>query len=165
MSPNTVIALEKWNLGSLASLFDVTVFKKVPSNEYARIVEEKGVGMIGPATVGGIKPGCIRIGNTGPRSDLVAPYRTMLGYYCCDTRGACCQGPGTLKKCPKWLREGAKGLSDPGRQSPPALVQKRVTPVQNRVVGGAKDSWETFAPWVRNTSPNHLGHCGGFGPL
>merc|ERR1719486_1887184 len=33
------------------------------------------VGMIGPATVGGIKPGCIRIGNTGGMLDNVVMSR------------------------------------------------------------------------------------------
>ncbi|KAJ0407048.1 hypothetical protein P43SY_005321 [Pythium insidiosum] len=32
---------------------------------------EKGVGIIGPATVGGIKPGCLRIGNTGGMLDNI----------------------------------------------------------------------------------------------
>jgi hypothetical protein len=30
-----------------------------------------GVGLIGPATVGGIKPGCMRIGNTGGMLDNI----------------------------------------------------------------------------------------------
>ncbi|KAF1329283.1 Atp-citrate synthase, partial [Globisporangium splendens] len=33
--------------------------------------QEKGVGLIGPATVGGIKPGCLRIGNTGGMLDNI----------------------------------------------------------------------------------------------
>jgi ATP citrate (pro-S)-lyase len=33
--------------------------------------EQKGVGVIGPATVGGIKPGCFRIGNTGGMLDNI----------------------------------------------------------------------------------------------
>ncbi|KAJ1454823.1 citrate synthase-like protein [Pelagophyceae sp. CCMP2097] len=33
--------------------------------------EAKGVGIIGPATVGGIKPGCFRIGNTGGMLDNI----------------------------------------------------------------------------------------------
>mmetsp|Transcript_7070 Transcript_7070/g.17035 ORF Transcript_7070/g.17035 Transcript_7070/m.17035 type:complete len:1092 (+) Transcript_7070:196-3471(+) len=35
------------------------------------LAEEKGVGIIGPATVGGIKPGCFRIGNTGGMLDNI----------------------------------------------------------------------------------------------
>merc|ERR1719446_449922 len=35
------------------------------TRELIKMAEKKGVGMIGPATVGGIKPGCLRIGNTG----------------------------------------------------------------------------------------------------
>merc|ERR1719229_1415843 len=37
--------------------------------------EAKGVGMIGPATVGGIKPGCLRIGNTGGMLDNIVMSR------------------------------------------------------------------------------------------
>mmetsp|Transcript_37166 Transcript_37166/g.87117 ORF Transcript_37166/g.87117 Transcript_37166/m.87117 type:complete len:1089 (+) Transcript_37166:59-3325(+) len=40
-----------------------------------KVAEEKGVGMIGPATVGGIKPGCIRIGNTGGMLDNIVMSR------------------------------------------------------------------------------------------
>lgn len=36
-----------------------------------KIAKSKGVGMIGPATVGGIKPGCFRIGNTGGMLDNI----------------------------------------------------------------------------------------------
>merc|ERR1719230_1336601 len=41
------------------------------TRELIKVAEEKSVGMIGPATVGGIKPGCIRIGNTGGMLDNV----------------------------------------------------------------------------------------------
>merc|ERR1712048_1259829 len=43
-----------------------------------QVAESKGVGVIGPATVGGIKPGCLRLGNTGGMLDNVVmsrPYR------------------------------------------------------------------------------------------
>lgn len=36
-----------------------------------KLAAEKGVGIIGPATVGGIKPGCFRIGNTGGMLDNI----------------------------------------------------------------------------------------------
>merc|ERR1719491_637657 len=36
-----------------------------------KIATTKGVGLIGPATVGGIKPGCFRIGNTGGMLDNI----------------------------------------------------------------------------------------------
>merc|ERR1719436_1411296 len=36
-----------------------------------KAASEKGVGIIGPATVGGIKPGCFRIGNTGGMLDNI----------------------------------------------------------------------------------------------
>jgi ATP citrate (pro-S)-lyase len=36
-----------------------------------RIAHEKGVSIIGPATVGGVKPGCFKIGNTGGMLDNI----------------------------------------------------------------------------------------------
>merc|ERR1712151_1232216 len=45
------------------------------TRELIQAAEAKGVGMIGPATVGGIKPGCIRIGNTGGMLDNVVMSR------------------------------------------------------------------------------------------
>merc|ERR1719436_24916 len=36
-----------------------------------KAASDKGVGIIGPATVGGIKPGCFRIGNTGGMLDNI----------------------------------------------------------------------------------------------
>ncbi|RSH86479.1 citrate synthase [Apiotrichum porosum] len=39
------------------------------AREILHLAEEKGVMIIGPATVGGIKPGCFRIGNTGGMMD------------------------------------------------------------------------------------------------
>ena len=35
------------------------------AREILYLAEQKGVLIIGPATVGGIKPGCFRIGNSG----------------------------------------------------------------------------------------------------
>lgn len=35
------------------------------------LAQEKGVNIIGPATVGGIKPGCFKIGNTGGMMDNI----------------------------------------------------------------------------------------------
>ncbi|KAH9085609.1 hypothetical protein Ae201684P_005315 [Aphanomyces euteiches] len=46
----------------------------VPESQTRLIIKrakEKGVGLIGPATVGGIKPGCLRIGNTGGMLDNI----------------------------------------------------------------------------------------------
>merc|ERR1712003_295492 len=45
------------------------------TRELIKTAEAKGVGMIGPATVGGIKPGCIRIGNTGGMLDNIVMSR------------------------------------------------------------------------------------------
>jgi len=38
---------------------------------FNKVAVDKGVGIIGPATVGGIKPGCFRIGNTGGMLDNI----------------------------------------------------------------------------------------------
>ncbi len=46
----------------------------VPESQTRQIIQDanaKGVGIIGPATVGGIKPGCFRIGNTGGMLDNI----------------------------------------------------------------------------------------------
>ena len=69
------------------------------------------------------------------------------------------QGPET-SKVPKVIRRGCKRSSGPREQSPLALVQKRVAPVQNRIWVVQKTlgrplplgSKTPFAP-----SPNHLG--------
>jgi len=45
------------------------------TRELIQTAERKGIGMIGPATVGGIKPGCLRIGNTGGMLDNVVMSR------------------------------------------------------------------------------------------
>jgi len=41
------------------------------TRDIIKVATEKGVGLIGPATVGGIKPGCFRIGNTGGMLDNI----------------------------------------------------------------------------------------------
>lgn len=46
----------------------------VPESQTRLIIKhaaERGVGIVGPATVGGIKPGCFRIGNTGGMLDNI----------------------------------------------------------------------------------------------
>lgn len=46
----------------------------VPESQTRKLIRDannKGVGIIGPATVGGIKPGCLRIGNTGGMLDNI----------------------------------------------------------------------------------------------
>merc|ERR1719487_1108539 len=45
------------------------------TRDIIKTAEAKGVGIIGPATVGGIKPGCIRLGNTGGMLDNVVMSR------------------------------------------------------------------------------------------
>merc|ERR1719456_512521 len=41
------------------------------TRDIIQVAESKGVGVIGPATVGGIKPGCMRLGNTGGMLDNI----------------------------------------------------------------------------------------------
>ncbi|KAJ4307205.1 ATP citrate lyase subunit 1 [Collariella sp. IMI 366227] len=41
------------------------------AREIAHVAQKKGVTIIGPATVGGIKPGCFKIGNTGGMMDNI----------------------------------------------------------------------------------------------
>merc|ERR1712176_1309527 len=45
------------------------------TRDIIKVAESKGVGIIGPATVGGIKPGCLRLGNTGGMLDNVVMSR------------------------------------------------------------------------------------------
>merc|ERR1719476_962053 len=45
------------------------------TRELIKTAEAKQVGIIGPATVGGIKPGCLRIGNTGGMLDNIVMSR------------------------------------------------------------------------------------------
>merc|ERR1719353_2315446 len=62
-----------------AQIKTVTIIAEgVPEQQTRDIIktaEAKGVGIIGPATVGGIKPGCIRLGNTGGMLDNVVMSR------------------------------------------------------------------------------------------
>lgn len=45
------------------------------SRDIIKVAESRKVGVIGPATVGGIKPGCMRLGNTGGMLDNVVMSR------------------------------------------------------------------------------------------
>merc|ERR1719456_1095781 len=45
------------------------------TRDIIQVAESKGVGVIGPATVGGIKPGCMRLGNTGGMLDNIVMSR------------------------------------------------------------------------------------------
>jgi len=50
----------------------------VPEQQTKAIIktaEDKKIGLIGPATVGGVKPGCLRIGNTGGMLDNIVMSR------------------------------------------------------------------------------------------
>ena len=76
------------NFASLRSAYDVTleaikidqlrtiaiIAEGIPENMTRTLnkkAKDKGVIIIGPATVGGIKPGCFRIGNTGGMMDNI----------------------------------------------------------------------------------------------
>ncbi|XP_008283086.1 ATP-citrate synthase, partial [Stegastes partitus] len=76
------------NFASLRSAFDSTmetmqypqihtiaiIAEGIPEAHTRRIIkaaDEKGITIIGPATVGGIKPGCFKIGNTGGMLDNI----------------------------------------------------------------------------------------------
>ena len=76
------------NFASLRSAYDVTldalqfpqiktiaiIAEGIPENMTRHLIREakgKDVTIIGPATVGGIKPGCFRIGNTGGMMDNI----------------------------------------------------------------------------------------------
>merc|ERR550539_897969 len=76
------------NFASLRSAYDVTnealnlgkfrsiaiIAEGIPENmtrKLLRVAKEKEITIIGPATVGGIKPGCFRIGNTGGMMDNI----------------------------------------------------------------------------------------------
>lgn len=41
------------------------------TRQLINIADEKKVNIIGPATVGGVKPGCFKIGNTGGMMDNI----------------------------------------------------------------------------------------------
>ena len=72
-----------------------------------------------------------------------------------------CYGGPKPQKSPRWLGEGAKGLLGQGRQSPLALVQKRVAPVQNRALVVQKTLGRPLLPGSKTPfapSPNHFGH-------
>ncbi|KAG5887088.1 hypothetical protein JTB14_018256 [Gonioctena quinquepunctata] len=47
------------------------VFPKIIRGKLVKLANEKNVSIIGPATVGGVKPGCFKIGNTGGMMDNI----------------------------------------------------------------------------------------------
>ena len=72
----------------------------------------------------------------------------------------------------KVVRRGRKRSFEPGGEkllaASLAPVQPGVAPVQTRVAHGARDSWETFVPWVQKTfapSPKHFRGFSYFRPL
>ncbi|CAJ1374864.1 unnamed protein product [Effrenium voratum] len=68
--------MEAMNHGNLKTV--AIIAEGVPeqqTRDIIKVAEKKGVGIIGPATVGGIKPGCLRIGNTGGMLDNIVMSR------------------------------------------------------------------------------------------
>lgn len=68
---------------------------------YLRSTGMHQVGLIGPATVGGIKPGCMRIGNTGGMLDNIVMSKVRTK---CKTIGGLYEGTrssptATLDRC------------------------------------------------------------------
>ncbi|CAE7899149.1 ACLY, partial [Symbiodinium microadriaticum] len=69
-------SMEAMNYSSLKTI--AIIAEGVPeqqTRDIIKVAEKKGVGIIGPATVGGIKPGCLRIGNTGGMLDNIVMSR------------------------------------------------------------------------------------------
>jgi len=69
-------SMEAMNYPSIKTV--AIIAEGVPEQQTREIIkaaEAKNVGIIGPATVGGIKPGCLRIGNTGGMLDNVVMSR------------------------------------------------------------------------------------------
>jgi len=69
-------SMEAMNYSNLKTI--AIIAEGVPeqqTRDIIKVAEKKGVGIIGPATVGGIKPGCLRIGNTGGMLDNIVMSR------------------------------------------------------------------------------------------
>merc|ERR1719491_557513 len=67
--PSVMETLQYPNISTIA-----IIAEGVPESQTRAILkaaDDKAVGLIGPATVGGIKPGCFRIGNTGGMLDNI----------------------------------------------------------------------------------------------
>jgi len=67
--PTVKEALEHPQLTTLAIIAEGVPEQQ--TRELNMLADARGVGIIGPATVGGIKPGCFRIGNTGGMLDNI----------------------------------------------------------------------------------------------
>jgi ATP citrate (pro-S)-lyase len=66
---STIEAMEYPQIRTIA-----IIAEGIPENmtrKMNKVAHEKNVSIIGPATVGGIKPGCLKIGNTGGMMDNV----------------------------------------------------------------------------------------------
>ncbi|XP_063607104.1 ATP-citrate synthase-like, partial [Penaeus indicus] len=69
------ILIPGWVLGGCGKIRTIAIIAEgIPENLTRILIKranEKGVSIIGPATVGGIKPGCFKIGNTGGMMDNI----------------------------------------------------------------------------------------------
>ena len=85
----------------------------------------------------------------------------------------CSCGPGKLpekRKFPKVVMRGCKRSFGPREQEASCTGAKWVCTGAKEGLGGAKDSWETFAPWAQKESkrpfapsPNHFWRLSFFG--
>lgn len=72
--PRIVFTFIYMNLFSLQIRVIAIIAEGIPENMTRKLIlkaNAKGVSIIGPATVGGIKPGCLKIGNTGGMMDNI----------------------------------------------------------------------------------------------
>ena len=77
------------------------------------------------------------------------PPRSEIQLYFCDPK-VLLQGPET-SKVPKVVRRGCKRSFGPRAPKASCTGAKESCTSAKQGFGGAKDSWETFAPWVQNT--------------
>ncbi|KAI8049654.1 citrate synthase-like protein [Syncephalis plumigaleata] len=79
------------------------------TRELLTVAQERGVLMIGPATVGGIKPGCFKIGNTGGMMDNIVAsklYRAGSVGYVSKSGGMSNELNNILSRCTDGVYEG-----------------------------------------------------------
>ncbi|EGS23106.1 putative ATP citrate protein [Thermochaetoides thermophila DSM 1495] len=79
------------------------------ARELAYVAKKKGVTIIGPATVGGIKPGCFKIGNTGGMMDNIVAsklYRKGSVGYVSKSGGMSNELNNIISQCTDGVYEG-----------------------------------------------------------
>ena len=82
-----IFHLESFPLNCHCTIRSIAIIAEgIPENmtrHLINVAEEKKVNIIGPATVGGIKPGCFKIGNTGGMMDNIL--HSKLYRHVCST--------------------------------------------------------------------------------